>query len=59
MTYVSPCNLQKTLPQLAFHELGGCGLLQSFMHNELNSLVELDINKGLFCCNLFYTVNLF
>ncbi|XP_058223813.1 uncharacterized protein LOC131333352 [Rhododendron vialii] len=37
---------QKTLPQLAFHELGGCGLLQSFMHNELNSLVELDINKG-------------
>ncbi|KAE9445877.1 hypothetical protein C3L33_22237, partial [Rhododendron williamsianum] len=46
MTYVCPCNLQKTLPQLAFHELGGCGLLQSFMHNELNSLVELDINKG-------------
>ncbi|KAF7153836.1 hypothetical protein RHSIM_Rhsim01G0211100 [Rhododendron simsii] len=37
---------QKNLPQLAFHELGGCGLLQSFMHNELNSLVELDINKG-------------
>ncbi|KAI8530661.1 hypothetical protein RHMOL_Rhmol11G0077000 [Rhododendron molle] len=36
----------KTLPHLAFHELGGCGLLQSFMHNELDSLVELDINKG-------------
>lgn len=37
---------QKTLPQLAFHELGSCGLLQSFRGNELNSLVELDIEKG-------------
>ncbi|XP_028125457.1 uncharacterized protein LOC114322367 isoform X1 [Camellia sinensis] len=37
---------QKTRPPAVFHELGSCGLLQSFMNNEINSLVELDVEKG-------------
>ncbi|XP_052188036.1 uncharacterized protein LOC127798485 isoform X2 [Diospyros lotus] len=37
---------QKSWPVLVFNELGSCGILQSFMENELNSLVELDIDKG-------------
>ncbi|PSR95219.1 SMC5-SMC6 complex localization factor protein [Actinidia chinensis var. chinensis] len=37
---------QKTRPSLGFTELGSCKLLQSFMDNELNSVVELDIEKG-------------
>ncbi|CAL5436149.1 unnamed protein product [Camellia sinensis] len=37
---------QKTRPPAVCHELGSCGLLQSFMNNEINSLVELDVEKG-------------
>ncbi|GFZ12832.1 hypothetical protein Acr_23g0012170 [Actinidia rufa] len=37
---------QKTRPSLGFTELGSCKLLQFFMDNELNSVVELDIEKG-------------
>ncbi|XAR59700.1 hypothetical protein NMG60_11015633 [Bertholletia excelsa] len=37
---------QKTQPVLEFQKLGSCGLLESFMCNALNSLVELDMEKG-------------
>ncbi|XP_057954499.1 uncharacterized protein LOC131148654 isoform X2 [Malania oleifera] len=38
--------LQKPLPLLIFPELGGCRILQSFMNNEFNSLVELSTENG-------------
>ncbi|KAG7950355.1 hypothetical protein I3843_13G107900 [Carya illinoinensis] len=37
---------QKVPPPLAFPGLGSCAILQSFMNNELNSLFELDSDKG-------------
>uniref|UniRef100_A0A5B7BZX9 Coiled-coil SMC6 And NSE5 INteracting (CANIN) domain-containing protein n=2 Tax=Davidia involucrata TaxID=16924 RepID=A0A5B7BZX9_DAVIN len=37
---------QKTPLPLVYPELESCVLLQSFMNNELNSLVELNIEKG-------------
>ncbi|XP_059625821.1 uncharacterized protein LOC132268922 [Cornus florida] len=37
---------QKTGPSLIHFELENCSLLQSFMSNELNSLVDLNIDKG-------------
>lgn len=38
--------LQKVPPPLDFPELGSCALLQSFMKNELNSLLELTSERG-------------
>ncbi|OVA17974.1 hypothetical protein BVC80_1835g379 [Macleaya cordata] len=37
---------QKTLPSLVCPELGSCKLLQSFMSNELNAVLELNSEKG-------------
>nr|GLL43140.1 uncharacterized protein LOC109193036 [Ipomoea trifida] len=37
---------QKTLPKLDFPELTRCRFLQSFLKNELNSLVELKTDEG-------------
>ncbi|KAF7805643.1 uncharacterized protein G2W53_037804 [Senna tora] len=37
---------QKTFPPLDFSELESCNLLQSFMNNKLNSVVELTTDKG-------------
>ncbi|GMY15940.1 hypothetical protein FCV25MIE_11179 [Fagus crenata] len=37
---------QKVPPPLDFPELGSCALLQSFMKNKLNSLLELTSEKG-------------
>nr|GMD73594.1 uncharacterized protein LOC109193036 [Ipomoea batatas] len=37
---------QKTLPKLDFPELKRCSFLQSFLKNELNSLVELKTDEG-------------
>ncbi|KAK6936102.1 hypothetical protein RJ641_033132 [Dillenia turbinata] len=37
---------QKTPPPLKFPELQSCSLLNSFQKNELNSLVELSLEKG-------------
>uniref|UniRef100_A0A5B7B6P0 Uncharacterized protein n=1 Tax=Davidia involucrata TaxID=16924 RepID=A0A5B7B6P0_DAVIN len=37
---------QKTSPPLVYPELGSCVLLQSFTNNDLNSLVELNTEKG-------------
>lgn len=37
---------QKVPPPLDFPELGSCALLQSFMKNELNSLLELTSERG-------------
>ncbi|KAB1226779.1 hypothetical protein CJ030_MR1G022522 [Morella rubra] len=39
-------NQQKVPPPLTSPELGSCALLQSFMKNELNSLLELNSEKG-------------
>lgn len=39
-------NLQRSLPPIAAPLLENCGLLQSFMNNELNSLVELSPENG-------------
>ncbi|XP_057748262.1 uncharacterized protein LOC130967426 isoform X1 [Arachis stenosperma] len=37
---------KKAFPPLEFPELGSCNLLQSFLNNELNSVVELAAEKG-------------
>ncbi|KAL1361592.1 hypothetical protein AAHE18_03G015100 [Arachis hypogaea] len=39
------------MPKKAFPELGSCNLLQSFLNNELNSLVELAAEKVLHSSN--------
>ncbi|KAL1361591.1 hypothetical protein AAHE18_03G015100 [Arachis hypogaea] len=42
------------MPKKAFPELGSCNLLQSFLNNELNSLVELAAEKG---CYVLHSSN--
>ncbi|XLU80925.1 hypothetical protein S245_004345, partial [Arachis hypogaea] len=37
---------KKAFPPLEFPELGTCNLLQSFLNSELNSVVELAVEKG-------------
>ncbi|TKY67160.1 hypothetical protein E2542_SST10052 [Spatholobus suberectus] len=37
---------QKAFPPLEFPDLGSCNLLQSFLNNKLNSVVELTADKG-------------
>ncbi|XP_020214916.1 uncharacterized protein LOC109798895 [Cajanus cajan] len=37
---------QKAFPPLEFPDLGSCNLLQSFLNNKLNSVVELTEDKG-------------
>lgn len=44
--YVSPLLLQKTPQQVDFSEFGIGISWQSFMENELNSLLELSADKG-------------
>ncbi|KAL1367605.1 uncharacterized protein [Arachis hypogaea] len=39
---------KKAFPPLKFFELGTCNLLQSFLNSELNSVVELAVEKALF-----------
>ncbi|KAL4389104.1 hypothetical protein AHAS_Ahas03G0011700 [Arachis hypogaea] len=40
------CAVLSSRKEKAFPELGSCNLLQSFLNNELNSLVELAAEKG-------------
>lgn len=60
---VALCKLQKTTPTLSFPELGSWSILQSFMNNELNSMVGLARNQGpsLSCTSVlsFFLVNIF
>lgn len=39
-------DLQKAYPPQDFSELESCNLLQSFMNNKLNSVVQLATDKG-------------
>ncbi|RDX88128.1 hypothetical protein CR513_30318, partial [Mucuna pruriens] len=39
---------QKPFPPLEFPDLGSCNLLQSFLNNKLNSMVELTMDKVLY-----------
>lgn len=45
------CELQKAFPPLDSPDLGSCNLLQSFLNNKLNSMVELTADKG--CSSVF------
>ncbi|XP_072081727.1 uncharacterized protein [Arachis hypogaea] len=45
------CAVLSSRKEKAFPELGSCNLLQSFLNNELNSLVELAAEKVLHSSN--------
>jgi len=52
------CVLQKAFPPVEFPDLTCCNLLNSFLNNKLNSVVELTVDKG-WCIFLFYKATMF